>query len=689
MVNSMNDKNILFIDDDKLICELIDEILTNAGYVSYTAYSGLAGLNLALTFQPKLIILDILMPKLNGWDVLKLLKFDDRTKHIPVIVATASNFPDDRKKAFSLGADSFIQKPFTSKELFDVLNLIKLPETVDEPHLHYHVLASSTQEAMEIVHREWNIDVSRLEVEKLESKVSFSNKISILKVTLRDIAISNEKPDLDAVFEQMDKDIKSIAETGTDITELMGKKDKFIQELKAEIAPPIEVYVTDDKMEAYLSLRYIDRDINREDVLEHLAEAGVVYGIKRKEVERLVKTVNEKKTNIEKFLVAQGKPPKDGKDSTVKLYFTKAAPKLVEDEKGRVDFKSVKIINQATAGQLIAEKLPPEKGEDGITVTGEKISAHKGKDIPIKLNPNIKVSEDGMKFYSKIVGNPYFDGTELGVNELYIVEGDVDYSTGNIIFVGDVRIKGNVLSGFEIRAGGNVTIEGFLEGNVNIGRDLVVKKGIIGTSEHNLKIEGNLYCEYIQNASIEVEGNVEVATGIVNSRIKADRDVKVIGRKPGSIVGGVIQAGTNIVANVIGSPMGVKTVVMASWNAKIKKKINILKTAMNIKKQHLDSLERIYKKYYSGNQKIKKNSDFEKLTKKMEEVGNEIDILEAKIRKMEYVVNKYIGRVEARDILYSGVILYIGDNRFEVKRDLKSVIIRYEGKTGEFKKIWR
>ncbi len=683
-------KSILFIDDDRIICELIDEILTKEGYETYTAYSGLSGLNLALTFRPTIIILDVLMPKLNGWEVLKLLKFDDRTRHIPVIVATASNLPDDKNKAYSLGAESFLQKPFTSKELLDVLNSMKFPEkAVNKPHLHYHVLASSAQEALEIASREWDVDISRLDVEKLESKVSFSNRVSILMVTLRDTGISNEIPDLDAIFEQMDLDIKSIAEKSTDIAKLTGGEDEFIQELQAEIAPPIEVSVSDDEMKAYLSLRYIDRDIKSEDVFRCLANSGVVYGIKRKEIEKLVKTVNEEKTNVEKVLVATGKSAKDGKDSHLKLYFTKVAPKLVEDEQGRVDFKSMTVINQATVGQLIAEKIPPEPGEDGITVTGKKINARKGRDIPIKLNPNVRASEDGTKFYSKIVGNPYFTGTELGVNELYIVEGNVDYSTGNIIFVGDVRVKGNVLSGFEIRTGGNVTIGGFLEGNVNIGGDLVVKKGIIGAPERTLRVGGNLYCEYIQNAFVEVGGNVKVATGIVNSGIKVGKTVEVIGRKPGSIVGGIVQAGVNVVANVIGSPMGTKTVVMASWNAEIKKRINTLMATLAIKKQHLVSLSTLYKKYFSDNQKMKESEEFKKLTRKMKELDNEINVLEDKIRKMKYIVNRYIGHIEVRDVLYSGVIVYIGDNRFEVKHDLRSVIIRYEGKTGEFKKIWR
>jgi len=106
-------KNILVIDDDKNICEVIKLYLQKEGYKVTVAYDGQAGLDEFLRETPELVVLDIMMPKKDGWEVLKQIR---KTSSIPVIMLTAKGETFDKVLGLELGADDYIVKPFDPKE---------------------------------------------------------------------------------------------------------------------------------------------------------------------------------------------------------------------------------------------------------------------------------------------------------------------------------------------------------------------------------------------------------------------------------------------------------------------------------------------------------------------------------------------------------------------------------------------
>ncbi|MFA5859092.1 MAG: response regulator [Elusimicrobiota bacterium] len=109
-------KKILIIDDEPNILRVATIRLSKAGYEVVTANDGVKGLELAKTVQPALILLDLSLPELNGSDVCKLIKMDDKLKHIPVIVLSASA-ESIKDKALSIGADDYVIKPYEPAEL--------------------------------------------------------------------------------------------------------------------------------------------------------------------------------------------------------------------------------------------------------------------------------------------------------------------------------------------------------------------------------------------------------------------------------------------------------------------------------------------------------------------------------------------------------------------------------------------
>jgi DNA-binding response OmpR family regulator len=107
-------RRILVVDDDKKIVELVSLYLRRDGYGVLAAYDGREALNLARQKQPDLIVLDLLLPELDGREVCRTLRAESR---VPIIMLTARSTDDDKLTGLDLGADDYITKPFNPREL--------------------------------------------------------------------------------------------------------------------------------------------------------------------------------------------------------------------------------------------------------------------------------------------------------------------------------------------------------------------------------------------------------------------------------------------------------------------------------------------------------------------------------------------------------------------------------------------
>jgi two-component system alkaline phosphatase synthesis response regulator PhoP len=115
---------ILVVDDEIYIVHILDFSLGMEGYEVLTALDGEQALEKARAEHPDLIVLDIMMPKLDGYETCKLLKADTNTKDIPVILLSAKGRNVDQKIGFEVGADDYITKPFSPRKLVERINAI-------------------------------------------------------------------------------------------------------------------------------------------------------------------------------------------------------------------------------------------------------------------------------------------------------------------------------------------------------------------------------------------------------------------------------------------------------------------------------------------------------------------------------------------------------------------------------------
>lgn len=114
-------KNILLVEDEKNIILGVRTCLDAVGYEVEVAENGELALESVRRRKPDLVLLDLVMPKCDGFEVLENLKSDPGTSQIPVVVLTAKAGEEDRERAMSLGADAYMTKPFRPQELWDVL----------------------------------------------------------------------------------------------------------------------------------------------------------------------------------------------------------------------------------------------------------------------------------------------------------------------------------------------------------------------------------------------------------------------------------------------------------------------------------------------------------------------------------------------------------------------------------------
>ncbi len=114
-------KKVLIVEDEESLLKLESILLTTKGYLVQGVTTGLAALEAVNEEIPDLILLDVMLPKMDGFEVCERLKSDPATKNIPVVLLTAKKTPEDLARGEEVGADHYITKPFKSAMVIDII----------------------------------------------------------------------------------------------------------------------------------------------------------------------------------------------------------------------------------------------------------------------------------------------------------------------------------------------------------------------------------------------------------------------------------------------------------------------------------------------------------------------------------------------------------------------------------------
>ena len=124
----MNERTILYIEDNEYNRKIVRRLLERTSYRLIEAVDGESGVAMAQQALPELILMDVQLPKMSGLDATQILKADPRTRAIPVVVITSFALSGDREKAAAAGADNYLAKPYSPRELLALVRQY-LPES--------------------------------------------------------------------------------------------------------------------------------------------------------------------------------------------------------------------------------------------------------------------------------------------------------------------------------------------------------------------------------------------------------------------------------------------------------------------------------------------------------------------------------------------------------------------------------
>lgn len=423
--------------------------------------------------------------------------------------------------------------------------------------------------------------------------------------------------------------------------------------------PEIRVFISKDKMEASLQIemKSLKQSVSQELVMAEIAEKGIVFGI---DADLVKKAIGQPGLDM---VFARGRQPVHGSNAEIKDYVkTEKQGRPLEMENGRVDFKNLKLFTVVQKGDLLAEKIPATSGEPGSNVLGHPIPAKPGKDMPLPQGKNTEFVEPN-QVVASIAGQVVIENKKISVIPIIEIKGDVDLSTGNIEFLGNVTVKGSVQQGFSVKAEGNVEIAGTVSGGIVEGKNVVIKTGIQGMHRGYIKAKENVVAQFIENAIVHAGNEVLVSEVILHSKVSAGKKIIVEGRR-GMITGGFITAGEEIRAQTIGNQMAVPTELEVGVNPALREEHQQLKQELKKVEDNLDQTQKALTILKAMDQTRMTNDKREMMLKLTKAQFHLVGQLGTMRKRMEQIQNDFeemrFGRVKVANMLHPGVKVVVG-----------------------------
>ncbi len=437
--------------------------------------------------------------------------------------------------------------------------------------------------------------------------------------------------------------------------------EKYIFKIEDFVAVSIDA----DKMSANLMILYHDENIKIDmPIIKNVLKVNnIIFGVDYNKIEELLQN------NIynEPIKIAFGKPKVDGCDGYFIYHFDKEPslkPQLLED--GSVDFRNLNIVQNVKENQLLVTYIPPTQGIDGCYVTGEIISAKKGKSLKFPKGKKVKVSEDGYHLLAEIDGNVEIVNGKVCVSNKMIIDGNVDASTGDISFNGDVFITGNILTGFTIIATGSINVDGFVEASLlKADGDIILKNGIQGSGKGKLISGGNVVTKFIEMCEVYAKGNI-TTNAIMNSFVESEQNIIVSGKR-GFIIGGITKALDKIQAIGLGNTSEIITTLEVGFTDENAKQLLILEKEIKTLVKEIKLIER--------NNKGKINS-IELMREKIEKTAQYNIKKKEHERLKKLKIKETFPSIEIKKTIHRGVVLFMKSDIYKVNDSMESISFR-------------
>lgn len=451
-----------------------------------------------------------------------------------------------------------------------------------------------------------------------------------------------------------------------------------------------------------------------DEIRAALAKYDVKFGLDETRLADLAQKVQAMasgQTELEpiEMEVAFGTPVQHGSDARIEFLYKKEAPveekkpevPFEEMEDGRIDYRALHQIENIAAGTKLARKISPTQGVPGRTVTGKVTEAKDGKDIEIVCGKGAAFSPDNKdEVVAEADGQVIVKDNRISVMSIYEVPGDVDFSTGNIDFVGTVTIRGDVKDGFKVYAGEDLIIQGVVEAaELKAGGKLTIGGGLSGSDRAIVTCQGDANIKYIRNAHVEVGGSLTVGQAVMHSKVTVGKRLIVAGKK-GVIVGGQVIAGEEINAASMGSNFATPTEVVVGEAVGVRDELQRIENEVKTAAENLEKTKKgmLFLKdlqtKMGGNLPPEKKELLTKLTRAQFKLMADVKSLGEKKMELERqdaegaAERKRHAKVSCLGIIHTGVKITINKASRQVSEELKYCTLTEsdgEVKVGPFK----
>ena len=334
----------------------------------------------------------------------------------------------------------------------------------------------------------------------------------------------------------------------------------------------VGVIESEDGLSAWLLLLpplYGGGDVTLEHLYTALAERGITYGVDTQAIETLAQPLYFRIVEA-----ARGTPPVDGEDGSVEEVIpTSSSVRFVEKQNGIIDFKDMNWFHNVNAGDVLCRLIPPVPAKNGTNIHGAQLTAREGRRAVPPAGKNTVVSGDGLTLVARIEGEVVYRSGQYHVEQALTINGNVDFSTGNLDVKGAVIVMGDICEGFTVKASGDITVYGMIEGATLVsGGNIFAKTGMNGNGKGSMTARGEIRCKFIENGSADAEGNIYLESAI-NARLSSQSSVLVKSGR-GALIGGETVAMKTIEATSAGNKNNYLTTVSikATESFKIKQK---------------------------------------------------------------------------------------------------------------------
>jgi len=436
---------------------------------------------------------------------------------------------------------------------------------------------------------------------------------------------------------------------------------------KEPTIPDVMIEITDDEMEAYATYLpgFCSFQLSEEEILKLL---------KDKSLELISDDVAKMLLHapLERILVAKGVPPVDGEDASLEWVYQKPVNPVAEDAQ-YVDFKEIiSKWDYVTAGTVLVEKKPAQKGTPGKTVKGRVIAAKDGRDIDLRkmAGKNTSVTEDGLKIIAKIDGVVMKEGSRVSVLSQLVISGDVDYHTGNIEdFVEAVQIMGTVREGFKVKAKASIQVHGVVEGAyLEAGQNIKID-GVVAGNDKAVLVAGNAVMAR-QITKARVQAPIVIAeSGVLFSQIECT-DLYLTHSKA-RIAGSTILAERYIVTPNVGNDMAERVVLQIIGSKNLTQEYEQASKTLAEKRKEYNELQEL----------AKKSPTMLKLyEEKMAMTATEIEVLDDRLKEVLMSIQDSLkrARIFVRETVYPNVEIRFGSSVYLVRNELSFVTFVFE-----------